>query len=156
MLRNRTCYFLAMIKEFIEKQLFSFGFLPLLLVMEILQDEEKYELCSIILQVLNEHSEKYGFYIPKQFTDQAVEEMKYNFMKYHNLSGDIAYYNNPWYAANILTEIRKLIRRSLRSNEKADRDQSRIVIRSENNKGSTSFDENLQKCLSYKPKNNTK
>ena len=32
-----------MINKLIEDKLFSFGFLPLLLVMEILQDKEKYE-----------------------------------------------------------------------------------------------------------------
>ncbi|MDD5358373.1 MAG: hypothetical protein PHX80_04450 [Candidatus Nanoarchaeia archaeon] len=144
-----------MIKKFIEQQIFAFGFLPLLLVMEILQDEEKYELCAIILQVLNEHSEKYGFVIPKQFSEQAVEEMKYNFMKYYNLSGDITYRNNTWYAANILTGLGKLIRRSLHSNEKVDRDQARIIIRSQNNKDLTSFDKNLQKCMNSKPKNKT-
>ncbi|MDD5013484.1 MAG: hypothetical protein PHW73_00095 [Atribacterota bacterium] len=139
-----------MIKEFIERQLFSFGFLPLLLVIEILQDEEKYELCAIILKVLNEHSEKYGFAIPKQFTDQAVEEMKYNFMKYHKLSGDIAYKNNAWYGAEILTKLEKTVRSQLRSTYKSDRDQARIVIRDHFNSNLSDFDKNLQKCINKK------
>ena len=93
------------IQETIEDNLFSFGFLPLLLVMKIYQDKEKYELCSIILKVLNEHSQKYKFKIPARYNADAIEEMKYNFMKHHNLSGNITEYNHAWYAAKIITEI---------------------------------------------------
>jgi hypothetical protein len=141
-----------MFKKFIEQQLLAFGFLPMLLVMEILQDEEKYELCAIILEVLNEHSKKYEFTIPKHFNDQAVEEMKYNFMKYFNLSGETAYNNNPLYASTTLTALGKLIKEALRSNQKTDRDLARILIRNQNNTYSSHFDKNLQKCLNYKRK----
>ena len=38
--------------KLIEKHLWSFGFLPLLLVLEILEDEEHYQWCNTILEVL--------------------------------------------------------------------------------------------------------
>lgn len=89
----------------IEKYLFSFGFLPLLLVMEVFQQGEKYEWCAIILKVLRKYSDKYGFNIPEKYNKDAIEEMKYNFWKYHNLSGDVAEKNTPYYAAEIYNDI---------------------------------------------------
>jgi hypothetical protein len=90
----------------IEKSLLSYGFLSLLLVMETLQELEEYELCSVILNVLKEHSKKYNIVVPLKYNEDAIEEMKYNFMKYHNLSGEITEQNHKQYAIDILTEIR--------------------------------------------------
>lgn len=76
--------------------------------METLQEEEEaYELCSVILSVLKEHSKKYNLVVPLKYNEEAIEEMKYIFMKYHNLSGDITEQNHKQYAIDILTEIRK-------------------------------------------------
>ena len=86
----------------------SFGFLPLLKVMEIFQDEEKYELCSVIQEVLKEFSDKYNLKIPLKYNEDAIEEMKYNFMKYHNLSGETAFGNLESYVEDILTEIKNI------------------------------------------------
>lgn len=140
-----------MIKKLIEDKLFSFGFLPLLLVMEILQDKEKYELCSIIMEVLQEHSTKYNFYIPTKFNAESIELMKYNFMKYHNLSGDIAYNNNAFYAAEIIYEMEKEVRRGLQSKNIEERKEARNIIRN-NTSEYTEFDQALSKCLNTQKK----
>jgi len=94
--------------DLIEKHLWAFGFLPLLLVMEIFENEEEYECCNDILKVLNRHSKKYGCYIPKKYSQEAIIQMKINFMSDFGLSGDIAYNNNAWYAAEILYKIQVL------------------------------------------------
>jgi hypothetical protein len=92
-------------KKLIEHELLSFGFLPLLLVIELLISKEKYEICSIISEVLNEQSNKYNLKFPTKYNEEAIEEMKYCFMKHHNLSGDITEKNHIIYAKEILNKI---------------------------------------------------
>lgn len=92
-------------KKLIEKQLWAFGFLPLLLVIEILEDEEQYELCGLIHDILEEHSKKFEFKIPDKYCPDAVLQMKQNFIDMFGLSGDIAYQNNASYANDILNKI---------------------------------------------------
>ena len=92
-------------EELIRKCIFSFGFLPMLLVMEILAKDEEYEWCRIIQKVLNKHSDKYDLEIPKKYSGEAVAQMKINFMLSHGLSGETAESNNPYYADEIIKKI---------------------------------------------------
>ena len=85
-------------KEVIENQLWAFGFLPLLSVLEILEREEDFETCNLILQVLDEHSQRLGIEIPTKYSDDAIAEMKIAFMAAFGLSGDVAFSNNWYYA----------------------------------------------------------
>ena len=118
--------------ELIEKHLWSFGFLPLLLVLEILEDEEHYQWCNTILEVLRKHSKKYDFDIPKRYSIEAIIQMKINFMAYHGLSGDIAEKNSVWYATAILLDIVSI-------------NQPQPI------QELSEFDKVLKKCLDYNP-----
>jgi len=119
--------------KLIEKHLWAFGFLPLLLVLEILEDGEHYQLCNTILEVLRKHSKKYDLDIPKRYSKEAVIQMKINFMAYHGLSGDVTEKNTPYYATGILLDIARL-EPTKPLPELSD------------------FNQVLKKCLNYNPK----
>lgn len=70
--------------------------------------EEKYEECAIILNVIKEHSQKYNLYLPTEFTDEAINEMKIYCMINFNLSGKIIEKNIPYYAFKIVKELNKV------------------------------------------------
>lgn len=92
-------------RRLIESQLWAYGFVPLLIVLDRAESEEEYEVCNIILEVLAEHSKKYDFEIPTKFSQEAVALMKINFMTMFNLSGDITAKNNELYADEIIFKI---------------------------------------------------
>ena len=118
------------VKNIIEERLWAFGFLPLLVVMEVMQEEEEYEICGVILDVLRKHSDKFKIDIPTHFTVGAVMKMKEAFKKNFNLSGNIAYNNNAFYAMEIVLDLEKHIRVGKMN----------------------TFNRALHKCLTHKPR----
>lgn len=94
-------------KELIENQLWAFGFLPMLSALEALEWEEDFETCHIIMEVLSERSEKFGIELPTRFNEDAIAKMKIAFMVNFDLSGEIAFKNNWWYAEQIISKIKK-------------------------------------------------
>jgi hypothetical protein len=81
-----------------------YGFLPLLLVLEQLEDDENFDLCNSILVVLKEHEKKYNIEIPTKYNEYAINKTKQYFMEL-NLSGEIAIKNNNFYASEILKRL---------------------------------------------------
>jgi hypothetical protein len=91
----------------IRKELFKYGFVPILIVLERMEKLEEYEICFIILQTLIIHSGKYDLDLPTKLNGEAIAQMKIYFMTEFNLSGDIAYKNSEHYADEIMKEIEK-------------------------------------------------
>lgn len=94
------------LKSLLQKELFKYGFLPLLIVMERMAILGEFEICKVILQVIQDHNKKYDTDLPTKLDGSAVAEMKIYFMTEFNLSGDIAYNNSQEYANKIQESIK--------------------------------------------------
>jgi len=95
------------LKKLLQKELFKYGFLPLLIVMERMATIEEYEVCKMIMRVIKDHNKKYDLDLPTKLDGNAVAEMKIYFMTEFNLSGDIAYNNSQEYANCIQESIKE-------------------------------------------------
>ncbi len=93
--------------KLIERNIFKFGILPILLLVEVLEKEQRYELCQSVLNSLQKHCKKYDIDCPKRYSVEAIVEMKIDMMSKFNMSGDIIEGNLPAYAAEVLVEINK-------------------------------------------------
>ncbi len=89
----------------IQIELFKYGFYPMLLVVERFAKEEDYEMCQLIIDVIEEHNQKYELNLPTRLGEDAVNYLKLAFMVNHNLMGDIAYRNSERYAEDIMNAI---------------------------------------------------
>lgn len=96
-----------MVQE-IEKMLFSYGFLPLLVALNHYEELEQYEVCGYILKGLNLVQRRFDLEIPKRYNKDAVADMKQAFNKL-GYSGDIALKNTPFYAKEIIDKLNNLI-----------------------------------------------
>jgi hypothetical protein len=94
-------------EKLIRRELFKYGFLPLLLVLEQMEKWEEYEVCTAIVNVIKEHSEIYEVELPTKFDAEAIAQMKIYFMSEYGLSGDIAEANSKYYAIDIIKDIQK-------------------------------------------------
>lgn len=99
--RLKSTKHLDELKKLLHKELFKYGFLPLLIVMERMAILGEFEICNVILQTIKDHKKKYNLDLPTKLDGSAVAEMKIYFMTEFNLSGDIAYNNSQEYANNI-------------------------------------------------------
>ena len=52
------------IKEKLSKNFLKYGFLPYVYLLEELQEEEQYELCAVVLQVVQEKNKKFDLQLP--------------------------------------------------------------------------------------------
>lgn len=95
------------LKALLQKELFKYGFLPLLIVMERMAIIEEFEVCNAILQVIKDHNKKFELELPTKLDGSAVAEMKIYFMAEFNLSGDTAYNNSQEYANCIQESIKE-------------------------------------------------
>lgn len=91
-------------KKLIDKLLFTYGFLPMVTVIEKLEKEEDYETCVVIYNAIQELSLKIGWLIPTRYDEHAVGFMKANFNEF-GLTGEITLLNNPYYAELVYSEI---------------------------------------------------
>lgn len=92
-------------EQLLTLELYKYGFLPLLVVLERIEQQNEYEICSCILNILKTQSEKFDIELPTKFDGTAVAIMKIAFMINHNLSGEIAYANKDIYADEIIKSI---------------------------------------------------
>lgn len=104
--RLKSTKHLDELKKLLHKELFKYGFLPLLIVMERMAILGEFEICNVILQTIKDHNKKYNLDLPTKLDGSAVAEMKIYFMTEFNLSGDIAYNNSQEYANNIQESIK--------------------------------------------------
>jgi hypothetical protein len=91
-------------RQIIEKSIFVYGFLPLLTVLEIYEEEEEYERCAVILDVIREHSKKFNIDIPTKYGKEAIDKLK-EYCESYNVSGEVALTNNATYALEIIHKI---------------------------------------------------
>lgn len=92
-------------EEVIRIELLKYGFVPILIALERLNELEEYEICESIINVIKEHNDKYDLDIPTVLNGEAIAQMKIAFMTKFNLSGDIAYSNREHYADEIMKAI---------------------------------------------------
>ena len=96
---------LANIKEKLSKNFLKYGFLPYVYLLEELQVEEQYELCAVVLQVVQEKNEKWGLQLPTHYNDEAIAIFLREMRNSPN-KGYIALQNIPFYAG----ELKQLIK----------------------------------------------
>lgn len=96
------------LEKLLRRELFKYGFLPMLIVLERREEVQHFETCKTIIDVLKKHGEDYGYDIPTRYDGMAIAEYKLAFMTQFNLSGDIAVANSESYANEIELEINKL------------------------------------------------
>ena len=94
-------------EEVIQDELYKYGFLPLLIVLERMEEVEDYEVCKAIINVLKKTNTRLDIDLPTKLDGEAIAQMKITFMTKFNLSGNIAYNNSEWYADEIVKEIEK-------------------------------------------------
>ena len=94
-------------EKVIRNELFKYGFVPLLIVLERLERLGEYDICMIITDTIRKHNEEYDSDIPTVLNGEAIAMMKIAFMTKFNLSGDIAYSNREHYADEIMKAIDK-------------------------------------------------
>ena len=87
-------------KQIYQKEILKYGFLPLLKLLEQNKQQENYEECKIIYDVVNEHSKKYNLNLPTEFDEHAIEEMVVSFWRM-GYSGQVALNNLPSYCEKI-------------------------------------------------------
>ena len=93
------------IKEKLSKNFLKYGFLPYVYLLEELQAEEQYELCAIVLQVVQEKNEKFDLQLPTHYNDEAIAIFLREMRNSPN-KGYIALRNIPYYA----DELKQLIK----------------------------------------------
>lgn len=88
------------IKQKLSKNFLKYGFLPYVYLLGELQEEEQYELCAVVLQVVQEKNIKFDLQLPTHYNDEAIaiflKEMRNSPNK-----GYIALRNIPHYAEEI-------------------------------------------------------
>lgn len=102
-------------KEFekmLQREVFKFGFLPMLVVLERMEDLNDFETCEAIFNMLNKHNQEFNPEnpIPTRFSELSVIEYRLEFMTKFGLSGDVAVGNCEYYADEICFEIQKFKR----------------------------------------------
>jgi len=100
------------LKALLQKELFKYGFLPLLIVMERMATIEEFEVCKMIMRVIKDHNKKYDLDLPTKLDGSAVAEMKIYFMTEFNLSGDVSYNNSQEYANCIQESIKEFYKQN--------------------------------------------
>lgn len=93
------------IEGVIIREIFKYGVLPMLYVLQILEENDDFEMCQTVLNVLNDHCEKYDIDIPRKYNEEAVVSIRITFMEKFNLTGDNAYANIDFCASEILYAI---------------------------------------------------
>lgn len=91
-------------KSILDNQFMSYGFLPFLNLLGQFEDEERYEDCQLIYEIIKEKSEKYDVALPTKYSKQAVDLFLNEFKKSKN-KGEIALANVPYYADKIRCSI---------------------------------------------------
>jgi hypothetical protein len=93
------------IKEKLSKNFLKYGFLPYVYLLEELQAEEQYELCAVVMQIVQEKNIKFDLQLPTHYNDDSIaiflKEMRNSPNK-----GYIALRNIPYYAG----ELKELIK----------------------------------------------
>lgn len=90
-------------KENLSKEFLKYGFLPYVWLIKELEQEERYEECSIILEIIKAKSEKFGVKLPTKYTKEAIE-LFFNEFKGSKNNGNIAFANAAYYS----DELRKI------------------------------------------------
>ena len=93
------------IKQKLSKNFLKYGFLPYVYLLEELQGEEQYELCAVVLQVVQEKNIKYDLQLPTHYNDEAIALFLREMRNSPN-KGYIALRNIPHYA----NELKELIK----------------------------------------------
>jgi hypothetical protein len=89
------------LEKVLQTELFKYGFLPMLIVLERMEQLDEFEICTAIVSMLNKHNQEFGIDIPTKYDGMAVAEYKLAFMTQFNLSGEVAYANRDFYADEI-------------------------------------------------------
>lgn len=93
------------IKEKLSKNFLKYGFLPYVYLLEELQEEEQYELCAVVLQVVQEKNIKFDLQLPTHYNDEAIALFLKEMRNSQN-KGYISLQNIPHYA----NELKELIK----------------------------------------------
>lgn len=93
-------------KEIYQRGIWNYGYLTLLFLLSKHKEQENYEECKIIYDVIKEHSDKHNLNLQTEFNEQAIDEMVESFWKL-GYSGMIALANTPAYAEAIQIELKK-------------------------------------------------
>ena len=88
-------------KKLIEKLIFSYGFLPMLVALDHYIELEEYETCNYIIKGLGMLRRSFDIHVPTLYSPEAVQEMKKAFNEF-GLTGEIALNNTPYYAEEII------------------------------------------------------
>lgn len=91
------------LKEKMYKLQMKYGFLPYLMLMQECEDREQYEVCAIILDVLQANNKKYGLDIPTKYNDEAIAYFLRACRNEPN-GGYVALQNCPHYVAELKKE----------------------------------------------------
>ncbi len=88
-------------KKVIQRQIFKYGYLPMLIVLDRMEDKQEFELCHLISETLSEHSDKYNLDLPKKMGNDAILDIKITFLLQFGLDGNTAILNSEYYADEI-------------------------------------------------------
>lgn len=82
-----------------------YGVLPVIMVLKEKIELEDYSECAMIEQAFLYHEETYKCYVPREITEEVLEDYKCSFWKL-GYSGEIALNNLADYVENVKTELR--------------------------------------------------
>jgi len=82
-----------------------YGYIPMLMVLGVMEEKEEYEICLKISRCLNQFSKGHGIEIPNRYSYDAMIRLKVDFMVSYGLSGETAEKNMPQYCDEIIKAI---------------------------------------------------
>lgn len=94
-----------MTTEFYKQQMFLYGLLTLLYVLQHFETQEDYEECKTIMDAIREQEKRLDTTFFTKITDDAIAEVISVYQK-HGMTGENAVENSKFYASRVLMEIK--------------------------------------------------
>lgn len=92
-------------KKLITKNLVLYGFLPMLLTIQLLEDKKQYKWCEIIIKTLHDFKGQLEIEVPEKHQEGVAQKMRIQFMNHYHLSGRLIFANTGHLADKILQSI---------------------------------------------------
>ena len=92
-------------KKLITKNLLLYGFLPMLLAIQYLEDRKQYRWCEVIIKTLHDFKEQLEIEIPDKHQEGVAQKMRIQFMSHYHLSGRLIFANTGHLTEKILQSI---------------------------------------------------
>ena len=91
-------------KSILESQFMYYGFLPFVYLIREFEQEERYEDCKLIVEIIKDKSEKFDVHLPTKYDKESIDLFFTEFQNSKN-KGEIAFKNIPFYADKIRCSI---------------------------------------------------